>query len=107
VNDAPFPFAGCAAGEPAGFHGVELQGADGGRFRLVHEVDDTWTVLDLPTGGEPVAMKSCGRIAVDATPWLGEGTARGVARLECATGAVRLSGSVSFVCRGQPRTAAR
>src|SRR5271166_1772983 len=82
VNDAPMSFEGCSTGDRSGFQGVELKGKDGGRLRLVHEADGSWSVIGMPVRADAITMKDCGKIALDRLWWRGEGdTARGVARL--------------------------
>jgi hypothetical protein len=107
VDDAPFPFDYCLSGDAVGLQGVELEGTDGSRLRLVQEADGTGTVIRMPTGAAPVTMKSCGTVAVERLREGQDGryAFRGVARVDCASGASRVAGSVSFRCgvaRPQP-----
>jgi hypothetical protein len=96
LNEAPFRLRTCTPGDGA-FRGVELEGADGDRLRLVTEDDGRGSVIHLRTGAEPRSIRACGKIALEPSrPTTDARGSRGVARLDCASGALRVTGSVSF-----------
>jgi hypothetical protein len=100
LNEAPFRFRTCTPGGGA-FRGVELEGADGARLRLVAEDDGRGSVIQLRTDAEPRSIRACGKIALEPSrPTSDARGLRGVARLDCTSGALRVTGSVSFNCVG-------
>jgi hypothetical protein len=100
VDGASFQVTTCHSGDPHGFFGVDLDGSDRRRLRLVSEIDGTTTLVLFEANAEAgQSVKGCAKGKFEATGMEINGVrvVAGVARLACTT-PVSVAGEVTFRC---------
>lgn len=99
VDGMPFEAKECRSGQAFGFSGVELTDKSDRRLRLFSSPDGTCSAA-LFEGNAPIGdrLGSCGTLALEAQSSKINNITniRGNARLSCAAGNHKVSGSVDF-----------
>lgn len=98
IDGAPFSIEGCESGERNGFAGVDLDGSDGRRLRVVQTPSGAPTVFLFTGEAVGTELGSCGSLTLvyQNSTINNIRNVKGHARLDCASGEHQVKGSVTF-----------
>lgn len=101
VNGAHFDALDCSSGVPMGYSGVELEGADGTRLRLVSENGSGKAIVHVFAPGAIAAtatLNDCGTLEITQqnSEINGVKNVKGAATLSCSDGTHTIAGDATF-----------